>query len=59
MSETQWAHTLHISLNQKKQDSLVFQTRVSGFACNDSNSNFGCFNHKTGCSGFDWLVSNG
>jgi hypothetical protein len=23
MSETQWPHTLHISLNQEKQDSLV------------------------------------
>jgi hypothetical protein len=25
MSETQWAHTLHISLNQEKPDDSVFQ----------------------------------
>jgi hypothetical protein len=24
MSETQWPHTLHISLNQEKQDSPIF-----------------------------------
>jgi hypothetical protein len=30
MSETQWPHTLHISLNQKKPDGLISQTRGSG-----------------------------
>jgi hypothetical protein len=30
MSETQWPHTLHISLNQKKSDGPVFQTGGSG-----------------------------
>jgi hypothetical protein len=29
MSEIQWPHTLHISLNQEKLDGLVFQTRES------------------------------
>jgi hypothetical protein len=29
MSETQWSHTLHISLNQKKSDGPIFQTRGS------------------------------
>jgi hypothetical protein len=26
MSETQWPHTLHISLNQEKTDGPIFQT---------------------------------
>jgi hypothetical protein len=30
MSETQWSHTLHISLNQKKPDDPVSQTKGSG-----------------------------
>jgi hypothetical protein len=30
MSETQWPHTHHISLNQEKPDNLVFQTGGSG-----------------------------
>jgi hypothetical protein len=30
MSETQWSHTLHISLNQKKLDDSVSQTGGSG-----------------------------
>jgi hypothetical protein len=30
MSETQWPHTLHISLNQVKLDGPVSQTRRSG-----------------------------
>jgi hypothetical protein len=30
MSETQWPHTLHISLNQVKLDGPVSQTRGSG-----------------------------
>jgi hypothetical protein len=30
MSETQWSHTLHISLNQKKPDGPVSQIRGSG-----------------------------
>jgi hypothetical protein len=30
MSETQWPHTLHISLNQGKPDGLVSQTEGSG-----------------------------
>jgi hypothetical protein len=30
MSETQWPHTLHISLNQEKLDGLVSQTGGSG-----------------------------
>jgi hypothetical protein len=30
MSETQWSHTLHISLNQKKLDDPVSQTGGSG-----------------------------
>jgi hypothetical protein len=30
MSETQWSHTLHISLNQGKSDDLVSQTEPSG-----------------------------
>jgi hypothetical protein len=30
MSETQWPHTLHISLNQEKPDGPVSQTRGSG-----------------------------
>jgi hypothetical protein len=49
MSEIQLPHTLHFSLNQEKQDCPVSKTRVSGFACNRYNSNFGC------CS-FYWLV---
>jgi hypothetical protein len=46
MSEIQWSHTLHILLNQKKQDSLVFQTGVSDFSCNGYISNSGCFNFQ-------------
>jgi hypothetical protein len=34
MSETQWPHTLHISINLGKLDGLVFQTRLFGFDCN-------------------------
>jgi hypothetical protein len=30
MSKTQWSHTLHISLNQKKLDGPVSQTGGSG-----------------------------
>jgi hypothetical protein len=30
MSETQWAHTLHISLNHEKLDGPVSQTGWSG-----------------------------
>jgi hypothetical protein len=30
MSETQWSHTLHISLNQEKPDGPVSQIRGSG-----------------------------
>jgi hypothetical protein len=51
MSETQWPHTLHISLNQKKQDSPISQTGASGFSCN------GYISHSA-CSGFYWLVHN-
>jgi hypothetical protein len=35
MSETQWPHKFHISLNQGKLDSPVSQTRGSNFGCND------------------------
>jgi hypothetical protein len=45
----QCPHILYISLNQEKQDSPVFQTGVSGFACNSYISNSGCFD-------FYWLV---
>jgi hypothetical protein len=34
MSETQYPHTLHISLNQEKSDGSVFQTGGFSFGCN-------------------------
>jgi hypothetical protein len=42
MSETQWPHTLHILLNQKKQVNPVFQTGVSDFSYNDYILNSEC-----------------
>jgi hypothetical protein len=42
ISEIQWSHTLHISLNQGKSDVPVSQTRGSILGCNDYISNFGC-----------------
>jgi hypothetical protein len=47
MSETQWSHTLHISLNQKKPDDPISQTGGSGFDCNNYISIFGCSGFKT------------
>jgi hypothetical protein len=58
MSEIQWPHTLHFSLNQEKQDNPVSQTGVSDFAYNGYISNSGCSGSKTGCSDFYRLVSN-
>jgi hypothetical protein len=46
MSETQLPHTLHILLNQEKQDSLVSQIGVSDFFYNDYILNFGCFDFQ-------------
>jgi hypothetical protein len=58
MSETQWSHTLHLSPNPRKTVCSCFQIRVSGLACNGYISKIGCFDSKTGCSDFYWLVSN-
>jgi hypothetical protein len=52
MSETQWFHTLHISLNHEKQDSLISQIKVSGFTYNSYYSNFRCSGFKTELSSF-------
>jgi hypothetical protein len=35
MSETQWSHTLHLSLNLEKLDISASQIGGSGFGCND------------------------
>jgi hypothetical protein len=59
MSETQGSHILHISVNLGKPDDPVFQTKLSGLAYNDYNSNFGYSGSKTRCSDFYWLVFNG
>jgi hypothetical protein len=59
MSETYWPHTLHLSPNPGKTVCSGFQTGVSGLAYNGYISKTRCFNSKTGCFGFYWLVSNG
>jgi hypothetical protein len=59
MSETQWPHTLHLSLNLEKLDVLICQTRAFGLGCNCYNSNSIFSSSKIGCSSFYWLVSNG
>jgi hypothetical protein len=61
MSETQWPHTLYISLNQGKLDSPVSQIRGS---CLDSLVTTASFQKldvlifKTVYFSFYWLVSN-
>jgi hypothetical protein len=59
MCETQWPHTLHISLNQQKQDSLVFQTGVSVFPVATIFQILDVSVFKTECSNFYELVLNG
>jgi hypothetical protein len=46
MSEIQWPHTLHLSLNLRKSDVLVYQTRASGLGCNNYISNSECSGSK-------------
>jgi hypothetical protein len=59
MSETQWPHTLHISLNPKKKSNVpISQTGASGLGCNDYILNFGCSDFKTRSSSFYCLVPN-
>jgi hypothetical protein len=61
MSETQWPHTLDISLNQGKLDGPVFQTGGSylgGWAPITSFLIPDVPVTKTRCSNFYWLVSN-
>jgi hypothetical protein len=52
MSETQWPHTVHILLNQEKEDNLIFSV-MAIFQILDVSV------FKTGCFGFYWLVPNG
>jgi hypothetical protein len=64
MSEIQLPHTLHMSLNQEKQDSLVSQIEVSSFSCNDYISNSGCSDLQNWMFQFllaisQWLVFGG
>jgi hypothetical protein len=62
MSETQWAHTLHISLNQEKPDRLVSQTGWFDLGRWAPTASFQIPDvpvFKIGCSNFYLLVFNG
>jgi hypothetical protein len=59
--ETQWPHTLHISLNQEKPDGPVSQTGGSSlgrWAPTASSQIPDVLVSKTRCSSFYWLVVN-
>jgi hypothetical protein len=62
MSETQWSHTLHISLNQGKPNDPVSQIEGSGLGRWAPMASFlipDVLIIKTEYSNFYWLVSNG
>jgi hypothetical protein len=61
MSETQWSHTLHISLNQEKLDDPVSQTGGADLGRWAPTASFQIPDvpvFKTGCFSFYRLVSN-
>jgi hypothetical protein len=52
MRETQWTHSLHLSLNPRKLDVLICQIEVSGLTYNKYNSNSEYSGSKIECFSF-------